>query len=69
MTKTRRTVDHKRGGERKRDAEPRAKRAKRAHRPTQVQDDTADKETDTETEEPPVIQGAKRQKIDRTGIG
>ena len=66
MTKTRRTVDHKRGGKRKRDAEL---RAKQANRPTQVQGGTADKETDTETEEPPVTQGAKRQKIDRTGIG
>ena len=66
MTKTRRTVDHKRGGKRKHDAEP---RAKQAHRSTQVQEDTADKETDTDTEEPPVTQGAKRQKIDRTCTG
>ena len=66
MTKTRRTVDHKRGDKRKHDAEP---RAKQAHRSTQIQEDTADKETDTDTEELPVTQGAKRQKIDRTGIG
>ena len=66
LTTTRRAVDRKRGGKRKRDAEP---RAQQAHRPTQVQDDTADKETDTDTEEHPVTQDAKRQKIDRTGIG
>ena len=66
LTTTRREVDRKRGGKRKRDAEP---RAQQAHRPTQVQDDTADKETDTDTEEHPVTQDAKRQKIDRTGIG
>ena len=66
LTTTRHTVDRQRGGKRKRDAEP---RAQRAHQPTQVQDDTADKETDTDTEEPPVTRDAKRQKIDRTGIG
>ena len=66
LTTTRRTVDHKRGGKRKRDAEP---RAQQDHRPTRVRDDTVDNETDTDTEEPPVTQDAKRQKIDRTGIG
>ena len=66
MTTTRRTEGHKRGGKRKQDAES---RAKQAHRPTQVQGDTADTETDTDTEEPPITQDAKRQKIDRTGIG
>ena len=68
MTKTRRTVDHKRGGggKRKHGAEP---RAKQAHRSTQVQEDTADTETDTDTEELPTTQDAKRQKIDRTCIG
>ena len=66
LTTTRRKADHNRGGKRKRDAEP---RAKQAHRSTQVQEDNADKETDTDTEEPPITQGAKRQKIDRTGIG
>ena len=66
LTTTRHTADHKRGDKRKREAEP---RAQQDHRPTQVRDDTADKETDTNTEEPPVTQDAKRQKIDRTGIG
>ena len=66
LTTTRHTADHKRGDKRKREAEP---RAQQDHRPTQVRDDTADIETDTNTEEPPVTQDAKRQKIDRTGIG
>ena len=66
LTTTRHTADHKRGDKRKREAEP---RAQQDHRPTQVRDDNADKETDTNTEEPPVTQDEKRQKIDRTGIG
>ena len=66
LTTTQRTVDRKRGGKRKQGAES---RAKQAHRSTQVQEDTADTETDTDTEEPPITQDAKRQKIDRTGIG
>ena len=66
MTTTRHTVGHKRSGKRKQGAES---RAKQAHRSTQVQEDTADTETDTDTEEPPITQDAKRQKIDRTGIG
>ena len=66
LTTTRRTVDHKRGGKRKRDAEP---RSQQDHRPTQVRDDNADKEPDAEAEDAPVTRNAKRQKIDRTGIG
>ena len=66
LTTTRRTVDHKRGDKRKRDAEP---RSQQDHRPTQVRDDNADKEPDVEAEEAPVTRNAKRQKIDRTSIG
>ena len=66
MTTTGHAVGHKRGGKRKQGAES---RAKQAHRSTQVQEGTAATETDTDTEELPTTQDAKRQKIDRTGIG
>ena len=66
MTTTRHAVGHKRGSKRKQGAES---RIKQAHRSTQVQEDTAGTVTDTDTEELPTTQDAKRQKIDRTGIG
>ena len=66
MTTTQHAGGHKRGNKRKQGAES---RTKQAHRSTQVQEGTAATETDTDTEELPTTQDAKRQKIDRTGIG
>ena len=72
-TNARNTTGHKRDTskrKRKQDTQtPVEARGKRAQRSTQEREDATDTETDTDTEELPATQDAKRQKMDRTGIG